>query len=94
MVHVGSWNGWGSSTHVSHLESPQRAIMGSRFIHAGWAHCGPCVFPGLSMLSAHRRRIEPQSPWAPVAHSASRVRREYSNKNRSHDRKAEGNIPS
>ncbi|KAL1247208.1 hypothetical protein QQF64_022584 [Cirrhinus molitorella] len=37
------------------------------------------------MLSAHRRRIEPQSPWAPVAHSASRVRCEFSNKNRSDD---------
>lgn len=94
MVHAGSWNGWGSSTHVSHLKSPQRVVMGSRFIRSGWAHCGPCVFSGLSMLSAHRRRIEPQSPWAPVAHSASRVRREYSNKNRSDDRKAEGNIPS
>lgn len=63
MVHVESWNGWGSSTHASHLESPQRVLMGSRFICAGCAHCGPCVFSGLSMLSAHRRRIEPQSPW-------------------------------
>lgn len=69
--------------------------MSSRFVYAGSAHCGPCVFSGLSMLSAGAGSLG-SNPWVlglQLSHFTTRACREHSNKNRSDDCKAEGNIP-